>query len=69
MRQRYIFTYLVLLAIQIVFGGLLNLSQYVVVVFLPVMILSLPITHGTPRLLLIARLMYFMVLQMIPIVM
>ena len=54
MRQRYIFTYLVLLAIQIVFGGLLNLSQYVVVVFLPVMILSLPITHGTPRLLLIA---------------
>lgn len=54
MRQRYIFTYLVLLAIQIVLGGLLNLSQYVVVVFLPVMILSLPITHGTPRLLLIA---------------
>lgn len=54
MRQRYIFTYLVLLAIQIVLGGLLNLSQYVVVVFLPVMIMSLPITHSTPRLLLIA---------------
>lgn len=54
MRQRYIFTYLVLLGIQIVFGGLLNLSQYVVLCFLPVMILSLPITYGTPRLLLIA---------------
>ena len=27
MRQRYIFTYLVLLAIQIVFGGLLNLFR------------------------------------------
>lgn len=54
MRQRYIFTYLVLLAIQIVLGGLLNLSQYVVVIFLPVMIMSLPITHSTPRLLLIA---------------
>ncbi|MBR5925458.1 MAG: hypothetical protein IKZ60_08335 [Bacteroidales bacterium] len=54
MRQRYIFTYIVLVAIQIVFVGLLNLSQYVVICFLPVMILSLPITHGTPRLLLIA---------------
>ena len=54
MRQRYIFTYLVLVAIQIVFGGLLNLSQYVVLFFLPAMILTLPITHSTPRLLLIA---------------
>lgn len=54
MRQRYIFTYLVLVAIQIVFGGLLNLSQYVVLSILPVMIMSLPITHSTPRLLLIA---------------
>ena len=29
MRQRYVFTYLVLLVIQIVCSGLLNLSQYV----------------------------------------
>ena len=54
MRQRFVFTYLVLLVIQIVFGGLLNLSQYVVICFLPVMILALPITHSTPRVLLIA---------------
>ena len=54
MRQRFVFTYLVLLVIQIVFGGLLNLSQYVVICFLPVMILVLPITHSTTRLLLIA---------------
>lgn len=54
MRQRYVFTYLVLLVIQIVCSGLLNLSQYVVLSFLPVMILSLPITHSTPRVLLTA---------------
>lgn len=54
MRQRYIFTYLVLLVIQIVFCALLNLSQYVVLCILPVMIMSLPITYGTPRVLIIA---------------
>lgn len=54
MRQRYIFTYLVLLVIQTIFCALLNLTQYVVLCFLPVMILTLPITHSTPRLLLIA---------------
>ena len=54
MRQRYILTYLILLAIQIVLGDLLNLSQYVIICFLPVMILSLPITHSTTRLLVIA---------------
>ena len=54
MRQRYIITYIILVAIQIIFGGLLNLSQYVVLSILPVMIMSLPITHSTPRLLLTA---------------
>ena len=54
MRQRYIFTYLVLLVIQIIFGGLLNLSQYVVLCILPVMIMSLPITYGAPRVMVIA---------------
>lgn len=54
MRQRYVFTYLVLLVIQIICGGLLNLSQYVVLSFLPVMILSLPITRSTPRVLVTA---------------
>ena len=54
MRQRYVFTYLVLLVIQIICGGLLNLSQYVVLCFLPVMILSLPITRSTPRVLVTA---------------
>ena len=54
MRQRYIFTYLILLAIQIILGDLLNLSQYVIVCFLPVMVLSLPITFSTPRLMIIA---------------
>ena len=54
MRQRYIFTYFILLIIQIICLGLLNLSQYVVLCFLPVMILSLPITHSTPRVLIIA---------------
>lgn len=54
MRQRFVFTYLILLVIQIVFGGLLNLSQYVVICFLPVMILALPIAYSTPRVLLTA---------------
>lgn len=54
MRQRYVVTYIILLAIQIVFSGLLNLSQYVVLTILPVMIMSLPITHSTTRLMLIA---------------
>ena len=54
MRRRYIFTFLILLVIQIILGDLLNLSQYVVICFLPVMILSLPITHSTSRLLAIA---------------
>ena len=54
MRQRYVFTYLILLVIQIILSGLLNLSQYVVLSFLPVMILSLPITRSTPRVLLTA---------------
>ena len=54
MRQRYILTYLILLVIQIILGDLLNLSQYVVICFLPVMILSLPITYNTTRLLVIS---------------
>ena len=54
MRQRYILTYLILLVIQIILGDLLNLSQYVVICFLPVMILSLPITYNTPQLLVIS---------------
>ena len=54
MRQRYVFTYVVLLVIQVILSGLLNLSQYVVLSFLPVMILSLPITRSTPRVLLTA---------------
>ncbi len=54
MRQRYILTYLILLVIQIILGDLLNLSQYVVICFLPVMILSLPITYNTTQLLVIS---------------
>ncbi len=61
MKQRYIFTYLVLLVIQIICGGLLNLSQYVVLCFLPVMILSLPITLSTPGVLVTAFLTGFAV--------
>ncbi|MBR0175684.1 MAG: hypothetical protein IJQ22_09330 [Bacteroidales bacterium] len=61
MKQRYIFTYLVLLVIQIICGGLLNLSQYVVLCFLPVMILSLPITLNTPGVLVTAFLTGFAV--------
>ena len=54
MRQRYILIYLILLVIQIILGDLLNLSQYVVICFLPVMILSLPITYNTTQLLVIS---------------
>ncbi|MCR5519161.1 MAG: hypothetical protein K6F21_02410 [Bacteroidales bacterium] len=54
MKTRYIVTYIILMALQVIFGGLLNLSQYVVVCFLPVMIMSLPITYSTPKVLLIA---------------
>lgn len=61
MRQRYILTYLILLAIQIVLGDLLNLSQYVIICFLPVMILSLPITLSTPGVLVTAFLTGFAV--------
>lgn len=54
MRRGYVITYLILLAVQVVLGDLLNLSQYVVLCFLPVMIMSLPVTYGTPRVLIIA---------------
>lgn len=54
MRQRYVFTYIILLVIQIVFLGMLNLTQYVVLCILPVMIMSLPITHSTMRVMLVA---------------
>jgi hypothetical protein len=54
MRQRYIVTYIILLAVQIVLADLLNLSQYIVLSFLPVMIMSLPITHSGPRVMIIA---------------
>ena len=54
MRQRYLLTWVILTVIQILLGGLLNLSQYVVLCFLPVMIMSLPITFSTFVLMLIA---------------
>ena len=54
MRQRYFLTWIILMVIQILLGGLLNLSQYVVLCFLPVMIMSLPITMSTAVLMLIA---------------
>ncbi len=54
MRHGYLITYLVLLAIQVVLGDLLNLSQYVVLCFLPVMIMSLPVTYSTPKVLIVA---------------
>lgn len=54
MRRRYVLTYLILLVLQIILGDLLNLSQYVVLCFLPVMIMSLPITYSTVRLMLTA---------------
>ena len=54
MRQRYLITYLILLVVQVILGGLLNLSQYVVLCFLPVMIMSLPITFSTSSVMLIA---------------
>ena len=54
MRHRYIVTYIILLAIQIALGSFLNLSQYIVICFLPVMIMSLPITSSSCRLMLIA---------------
>lgn len=54
MRRGYIFTFLILLAIQVVLGDLLNLTQYVILSYLPVMIMSLPVTYGTPKVLIIA---------------
>ena len=54
MRQRYVVTYLILLAIQVALGGLLNLSQYMIICFLPVMIMSLPVTSSPYRLMLVA---------------
>ena len=52
--KRYIFTYLALLAIQIVVGNYLNLTQYAVLIWLPVMIMSLPVTFSTLAVLLVS---------------
>ena len=54
MRRRYVLTYLILLVIQIFMNGLLNLSQYVVICFLPVMVMSLPVSYSPVRLMLTA---------------
>lgn len=46
-KRQYIFTFLALLALQIVIGNYLNLSQFAVLCWLPVMIMSLPVTFST----------------------
>lgn len=46
MNNRYWLTYLLLLVAQIILGDMLNLSQHVTLFFLPIMILSLPISYG-----------------------
>lgn len=47
MRGRFYLLYIILLALQIVFGNYLDLSQYVTLCFLPAMILALPVGIST----------------------
>lgn len=54
MRNRFWLTYVILLVAQIILGDMLNLTQAVTLIFLPVMILSLPITMSTNTVMLIA---------------
>lgn len=48
MRAAYVWTYLALVAAQIILGNFLNLSPYVVLCFLPAMILCLPARMSLP---------------------
>ena len=54
MRSRFVISFIAMIAIQVMLGGLINLSQYLVICILPVMIMCLPITFGTGRVLLVA---------------
>lgn len=54
MNSRYWLTYLILLIAQIILGDMLNLSQYITLFFLPVMILSLPVSIGSTKAMAIA---------------
>ena len=54
MRPRFVISFIAMIAIQIMLGGLLNLTQYLVISILPVMIICLPITFSTSRVLLVA---------------
>ena len=54
MRSRFVISFIAMIAIQIMLGGLLNLTQYLVISILPVMIICLPITFSTSRVLLVA---------------
>lgn len=47
MRIRFYIFYIILVALQIVLGNYLDLTQYVTLCFLPAMILALPVGYGT----------------------
>lgn len=54
MTRRFIFTYLVLFAIQIVLANYLNFGPYFILCWFPAMILCLPVTFSTVSVLLVA---------------
>ena len=61
MINKYWLTYLLLLIAQIILGDVLDLSQHVVLFFLPLMILSLPISYGSIHTMIVAFLTGFAV--------
>jgi len=54
MNNKYWLTYIILLVAQIILGDLLDLSQYISIFFLPIMILTLPISFNSIQVMAIA---------------